>query len=166
MKDQKVQQGLRGHWYQLNNLRYLKLIKRIKKNEGFSFRPYKDQLGFLTIGYGHLILSNEKYLTEKKSPKAKLEKIFIQDFKNTFKDYKKHLKKNTYNKKDEELLIEMVFQIGLIGVMGFKKLLRNMRKKNKHLVCFEMMNSLWYNQTPKRVKELIKSFLKNEQRRK
>ena len=162
MRNQKAQQGLHGHLYQLNNLRYLKLIKRIKKNEGFSSTPYKDQLGFLTIGYGHLILSNETYLIEEKQTRPKLEKLFIQDFKNAVKDYKKYLKKNTSNKKEEELLIEMVFQIGIIGVLRFKNLLRNMRKKNKHLVCFEMMKSLWYNQTPKRVKELIKVFLKNE----
>ena len=143
-------------------MRYLKLIKRIKKNEGFSSTPYKDQLGFLTIGYGHLILSNEKYLIETKQNKAELEKLFIQDFNNAVKDYKKHLKKNTSNKKEEELLIEMVFQIGPIGVLKFKNLLSNMRKKNKHLVCFEMMNSLWYTQTPNRVKNLIKVFLYNE----
>ena len=162
MKNQRTQKDLLGRWYQLNNLRYLKLIKRIKKNEGFSSIPYKDQLGFLTIGYGHLILSNEKYLIETKQNKVELEKLFIQDFNNAVKDYKKHLKKNTSNKKEEELLIEMVFQIGIIGVLKFKNLLRNMRKKNKHLVCFEMMKSLWYNQTPKRVKELIKVFIKNE----
>ncbi len=166
MKNQTAQQGLLGRWYQLNNLRYLKLIKRIKKNEGFSSTPYKDQLGFVTIGYGHLILSNEKHLTEKKQTKTKLEKLFIQDFKKAVKDYKKHLKKNTSTKKEEELLIEMVFQIGISGVLKFKNLLGNMRKKNKHLVCFEMMNSLWYNQTPNRVKELIKIFIKDEQRRK
>ena len=147
-------------------MRYLKLIKRIKKNEGFSPAPYKDQLGFLTIGYGHLILSNEKHLIETKPNKVELEKLFIQDFKNAVKDYKKYLKKNTSNKKEEELLIEMVFQIGISGVLKFKNLLGNMRKKNKHLVCFEMMNSLWYNQTPNRVKELIKIFIKDEQRRK
>ena len=148
--------------YQLNNLCYLNLITRIKKNEGFSSTPYKDQLGFLTIGYGHLILPNEKHLTKTKLSKDKLEKIFIQDFKNTIKGYEKHLKKKTSNKKEEELLIEMAFQMGATGVLGFKRLLNNMRKKNKHLVCFEMMNSLWYNQTPKRVKKLIKIFLKNE----
>ena len=162
MKSQKTQQDHRGRLYQLNNLRYLKLIKRIKKNEGFSSAPYKDQLGFLTIGYGHLILPNEKYLAENKISKRKLERIFIQDFKSATKDYQKYLKKNTSNRKDEELLIEMVFQIGIKGVLRFKKLLSNMRKKNKHLVCFEMMNSLWYKQTPKRVKGLIKVFLKNE----
>ena len=143
-------------------MRYLNLIKRIKKNEGFSFTAYKDQLGYLTIGYGHLILSNENHLTKTKLSRHKLEKIFIQDFKNTIKDYEKHLKKKTSNKKDEELLIEMIFQIGVRGVLRFKKLLKNMKIKNKHLVCFEMMNSLWYKQTPKRVKRAIKIFLKNE----
>ena len=143
-------------------MRYLNLIKRIKKNEGFSSAPYKDQLGFLTIGYGHLILPNEKHLAENKISKRKLERIFIQDFKSATKDYQKYLKKNTSNRKDEELLIEMVFQIGIKGVLRFKKLLSNMRKKNEYLVCFEMMNSLWYKQTPKRVKALIKIFLKNE----
>ena len=162
MKGQKIQQALCGHLSQLNNVCHLSLIKRIKKNEGFSSTPYKDQLGFLTIGYGHLILPNEKHLIKTKLSKEKLEKIFIKDFKNTIKDYEKYLKKKAYNKKEEELLIEMVFQIGATGVLGFKRLLNNMRKKNKHLVCFEMMNSLWYNQTPNRVKQLIKIFLKNE----
>ena len=146
--------------YQLNNLSYSNLIKRIKKNEGYSSKPYKDQLGFLTIGYGHLVLLKEKYLAENKLSKHKLEKIFIQDFTKAVEDYEKYLKKQTSNKKEKELLIEMVFQIGIKGVLGFKKLLNNMKKKNKHLVCFEMMNSLWYNQTPKRVKALIKIFLK------
>ena len=160
MKGQKIQQALCGYLSQRNNVRHLSLIKRIKKNEGFSSTPYKDQLGFLTIGYGHLILPNEKHLIKNKLSKDKLEKIFIQDFQKTIKDYEKYLKKKASNKKDEELLIEMVFQIGAKGVLGFKRLLNNMRKKNKHLVCFEMMNSLWYNQTPNRVKQLIKIFLK------
>ena len=52
-----------GRLFQLKkNLGYHNLKKRIKLNEGFSSKPYKDQLGFLTIGYGHLILSNEEVL--------------------------------------------------------------------------------------------------------
>ena len=80
-------------------------------------------------------------------------------------DYKKFIKREIYSEKDEELLIEMVFQMGAKKVLKFKKLLSNMRKSNKHLVCFEMMNSLWYSQTPNRVKNLIKIFLNNERRK-
>ena len=141
---------------------YLKLKKRIKLNEGFSLKPYKDQLGFLTIGYGHLILDNEKSLLKKKIYKKELEKIFVQDFNRSLNNFNQHLKFFTSNKKEAELLIEMVFQLGTKGVFGFKNLLQNMNKGNKHLVCFEMMNSLWYKQTPKRVKILISFFLRNE----
>ena len=42
-------------------------------------------------------------------------------------------------------------------------LLKYIRKGNKYLVCFEMMDSLWYKQTPYRVKNLVRTFLKNEQ---
>ena len=141
---------------------YQKLINRIKKNEGFSIKPYRDQLGFQTIGYGHLVLLNEKHLIKNKQTKINLEKIFIKDFNSSLKDFNQFLKHYTSNKREEELLIEMVFQMGVHRVLKFKKLLDNMRKNNKHFVCFEMLCSLWYKQTPNRVKKLIKTFLKNE----
>jgi len=139
---------------------YQSLIKRIKKNEGFSRKPYKDQLGFFTIGFGHLVLSNEKHLLNKKINKKELEKIFINDFNKALNDFNNFLKPLSSNIKESELLIEMVFQIGIEGVLKFKKLLFNLNKGNKHLVCFEMMNSLWYKQTPHRVKNLITIFIK------
>ena len=139
---------------------YQNLKKRIKKNEGFSSKPYKDQLGFLTIGFGHQILSNEKHLLNKKTNKTELEKVFINDFNKALNDFNVFLKPLSSNTKESELLIEMVFQIGIEGVLKFKKLLLNLTKGNKYLVCFEMMNSLWYKQTPHRVKNLITIFIK------
>tara|TARA_X000000368_G_C23051870_1_gene721827 strand:- start:2562 stop:2993 length:432 start_codon:yes stop_codon:yes gene_type:complete len=143
-------------------LSYHNLKKRIKLNEGFSPKPYKDQLGYLTIGYGHLILPNEINLLEKKTDKKKLEKIFEDDFHIALNNFKNIIRPITSNRKEAELLIEMIFQLGISGVLSFKKLLQNIRSGNKHLVCFEMMDSLWYKQTPNRVKALISSFLKDE----
>ena len=162
MKNLKSQADQPGHLYQLRNLSYYNLKNRIKHNEGLSLKPYKDQLGFLTIGYGHLILPNEKNLLEKKVNKAELENIFQQDFNKALKNFNIFLKQFSSNKKEAELLIEMVFQIGTRGVLKFKNLLQNMSNGNVHLVCFEMMDSLWYKQTPMRVKNLINVFLKNE----
>ena len=141
---------------------YHNLKKRIKLNEGFSLKPYKDQLGFLTIGYGHLILSNEKFLLKKQIHKKELEQIFENDFKKALSDFNNTLKPFVSNKKEAELLIEMVFQLGIRACLKFKNLIKNMRKGNKYLVCLDMMDSLWYKQTPYRVKTLIKNFLKNE----
>ena len=143
-------------------MHYKELKKRIKKNEGFSLKPYKDQLGYLTIGYGHLILPNETYLLKNKTNKPQLNSIFDEDFERALGDYKRFIKQKHHNRKDKELLIEMTYQMGAKRVLKFKKLISNMQKNKKHLVCFEMMDSLWYTQTPNRVKNLIRAFLKNE----
>ena len=143
-------------------MHYRELKKRIKKNEGFSLKPYKDQLGYLTIGYGHLILPNETYLLKNKTNKPQLNSIFDQDFERALGDYNRFIKQKHHNRKDQELLIEMTYQMGAKRVLKFKKLISNMQKNKKHLVCFEMMDSLWYTQTPNRVKNLIRAFLKNE----
>ena len=141
---------------------YHNLKERIKSNEGFSSKPYKDQLGYLTIGYGHLILPNENILLKKQIHKKELEEIFEKDFKKALSDFNNTFKSFTLNEKESELLIEMIFQLGIKGCLKFKNLIKNIKKGNKHLVCFDMMDSLWYKQTPNRVKALIKTFLNNE----
>ena len=141
---------------------YHNLKERIKSNEGFSSKPYKDQLGYLTIGYGHLILPNENILLKKQINKKELEEIFEKDFKKALSNFNNTFKPSTLNEKESELLIEMIFQLGIKGCLKFKNLIKNIKKGNKHLVCFDMMDSLWYKQTPNRVKTLIKTFLNNE----
>jgi lysozyme len=143
-------------------LGYYNLKERIKSNEGFSSKPYKDQLGYLTIGYGHLILPNENILLKKQIHKKELEEIFEKDFKKALSSFNNTFKSFTLNEKESELLIEMIFQLGIKGCLKFKNLIKNIKKGNKHLVCFDMMDSLWYKQTPNRVKTLIKTFLNNE----
>tara|TARA_E500000081_G_scaffold107973_1_gene109750 strand:+ start:347 stop:778 length:432 start_codon:yes stop_codon:yes gene_type:complete len=143
-------------------LGYHNLKERIKSNEGFSSKPYKDQLGYLTIGYGHLILPNENILLKKQIHKKELEEIFEKDFNKALSKFNNTFKSFTLNEKESDLLIEMIFQLGIKGCLKFKNLIKNIRKKNKHLVCFDMMDSLWYKQTPNRVKTLIKTFLNNE----
>ena len=138
---------------------YKNLKKSIKKNEGYLSKPYKDQLGLLTIGYGHLILSDEKILIKKKINKKLLIKIFNNDFKIALGDFNKFFKQSIKRKKEADLLIEMIFQMGITNVLRFKKLLYNINKSNKFMVCFEMMNSLWYKQTPNRVKVAVVKFL-------
>jgi len=141
-------------------LTYKSLKKRIQKNESFSIKPYKDKLGNLTIGYGHLIKKNEVYLKNKNQTQQYLLDLFQKDFKKAVEAYNINFFKYNFNKKEEGLLIEMIFQLGIKNVLKFKKMIFNLKNKDKYLTAFEMMNSLWYRQTPKRVEILIKDYLK------
>ena len=140
-------------------MKHKSLKLRIKKNEGFSLKPYKDQLGNYTIGYGHLIKKNEKEFFKKKFNKKFFENLFEKDFLKALEDYKNKFKQRHSSEASEELIIEMIFQLGIKNVNKFKKMKKKLSNKQKYLVCLEMMDSLWYKQTPKRVENLIKNYL-------
>ena len=141
-------------------MNYLSLKLRIKKNEGFSSRSYKDQLGNYTIGYGHLIRKKEIVLFKKKIKVSFFQNLFENDFKTALDDYNKHFRKYSFSQNIKELIVEMIFQMSIQNVLSFKKTLRHIRKNNKFLAALEMMDSIWYKQTPLRVENLIKYFLK------
>ncbi len=139
---------------------FKKLKDRIKKNEGYSDKPYKDQLGFYTIGYGHLIKEKENNYYIKKYNKDHFKKLFEADFKKAQDQYQKNFFKKYHTISEKELLIEMLFQLGENGVSKFKKMLYFLNKKEKFMASLEMLDSLWYLQTPERVKNLIKNYTK------
>ncbi len=139
---------------------FKKLKIRIKINEGYSNKPYRDQLGFYTIGYGHLIKSSEINYFNKKFKKKHFEELFESDFNNSLEQYKYMFYNKKHSRKEKELLIEMLFQLGPKGVSKFIKMLNYLDKKEKYMACLEMMDSLWYRQTPNRVNDLIKNFIK------
>ena len=141
-------------------MNFKNLKSRIKKNEGYSNKPYKDQLGFYTIGYGHLIKKKEDTYFYKTFSKKYFENIFELDFKKSVEDYYKKFNKKKHKQNEKELLIEMIYQLGIKNVVKFKRLHLNLEKKQKYMVCLEMIDSLWYKQTPKRVENLIKNFIK------
>ena len=140
--------------------KYLALRKKIKKNEGFRDVAYLDSLGFATIGYGHLIKPNEKNLLLKKISKKYLIEIFIKDFEKSLENYTKFYKKNKYNQNTKEMLIEMIFQLGIDKQRKFIKMNSHLEKKQLFMAALEMKNSLWHKQTPKRVDGLINFLLR------
>lgn len=135
--------------------KFLKLKKRIKTNEGFRNFSYNDILGFKTIGYGHLIKNNEKKLLKGIFPKKKLELIFEEDFNSSFKSYTKVYQKEKHPKNVQEVLIEMIFQLGIKKQIKFKRMNKYIKNKKYYMAALEMKKSLWYKQTAKRVDILI-----------
>ena len=153
--------------YLVNKLKnYFLLKKRIKKNEGFKNEPYFDSLGYKTIGYGHLIKKKEKQLFKNSISKKILSNIFELDFKKALISYKKNYIFKQYPKHIEEVLIEMIFQLGIKKQKKFVKMQKHIDNKNLFMAALEMKQSLWYKQTPKRVDGLIKILLKKEYEKK
>ena len=135
------------------------LKKRIKKNEGFSKSVYLDKLGNPTIGYGHLIKNNEKFLLNKKYSTTKLEILFEKDFAEAVHSFKQHYNSKRMNKRAQEIVIEMIFQLGIKNMLKFKKFNFFLKKNFFYLATLEMLDSKWYLQTPKRVERHIKILL-------
>ena len=146
--------------------KFLSLKKKIKKNEGFRNKPYLDSLGHPTIGYGHLITNKEKKTLKGKFSKKFLLKLFDKDFKKALRDYKKNFNHKKHSKNTKEVLVEMIFQLGIKKQQKFLKLNNHLKKNNMFLAALEMKNSLWYKQTPKRVDGLVKLLLKKEYEKK
>ena len=139
--------------------RFTKLKTRIKKNEGYRNQIYFDQLGKPTIGFGHLIKKKEKFLHKKKYSKKYLNSIFENDFNLALNDFNKNYKAKNLSKNLQEVLIEMIFQLGIKNCLKFKKFNKLLKKKLLHVAALEMLASRWHVQTPERVEKLVNLLL-------
>ena len=160
MKKKKTASLQLGSCPQHSLKKHLALKNKIKKNEGFRDIAYLDSLGYATIGYGHLIKPKEKNLLYRKTSKKKLLEIFIKDFDKALNDYEKFYKKNEHNQSTKEVLVEMIFQLGIDKQRRFVKMNGYLQEKQLFMASLEMKDSLWHKQTPKRVDGLIASLLR------
>jgi|TARA_B100001964_G_scaffold116225_1_gene129523 GH24 family phage-related lysozyme (muramidase) len=139
--------------------RFFQLKVKIKKNEGYRNQIYYDQLGKPTIGFGHLIKKKEKFLHQKKYSKKYLSAVFENDFNLVLNDFNKNYNVKNLPKNLQEVLLEIIFQLGIKNCLKFKRFNKFFKKKYLHMAALEMLDSHWYTQTPKRVEKLISSLL-------
>ena len=135
---------------------YEQLKERIKEHEGFVPRIYKDSLGFATIGYGHLVKEGEQWEEGKEYSKEQLEHVFKTDFNNAVGQATGLMDGMNLDDKAREVIIEMVFQLGVGGVGKFKKMWEALRNKDYGEASFQMMDSRLAKQTPNRAESLSK----------
>ena len=133
---------------------YEELKTQIKEHEGFVPRVYKDSLGKRTIGYGHLCVEPEQWDDEKEYTKEELELVFNKDFDEALKNAESLIGDRPVNFIAKQVLIEMVFQLGIGGVGKFKKMWSALDNEDYGEASFQMMDSLWAKQTPKRAEKL------------
>jgi len=126
----------------------VRLIESIKKHEGFRKYVYKDTEGFDTIGYGFAI--KDLQVDEDIASiilERKLARISTRIYETLwwFREIPRQA---------QEIVIEMVYQLGLIRFKKFKKTIEFIKNKNWQCASKEMLDSKWARQTPNRAKEL------------
>ena len=137
-----------------------KLKNEIKKEEGYRNVVYQDTLGFATIGYGHLVKKNEKFIKDKKYDRKVLEKIFNYDVTIAIQDAKK-LCEGIENEEVIEIIAHMCFQLGRPKTAKFVKMFEAIRNKDYIEAGLQMEDSLWAKKhTPARASRLAEQMKK------
>lgn len=125
-------------------------VERVKIHEGFRSKAYYDTTGHLTIGYGWNIHDGIS--------KEAAEAILIMQLRECMAKVTDLLRRNgiTVSTVRKEVLAEMCFNLGLHGLMGFRKMWEALREGNYDKAADEMLDSKWYKQVGTRALTLSK----------
>jgi len=142
------------------------LIERIARHEGFSSYVYLDSQGYLSLGYGTTVGrvgfmpgdSPRALVFHKQGvglTRAQAQRL-LED---RIKQIRHELEKKIIRLGDLSLvrrgvLLEMAYQLGVAGVLKFKRMWAALAKQDYETAAIEMLDSRWAQQTPERAKEL------------
>ncbi|HFD3885906.1 glycoside hydrolase family protein [Serratia nevei] len=111
--------------------------------------PYKDSLGYWTIGFGHLVLKGEDFST------GQADALLDKDIAIARAGVLQLGVTLPADSRWNDFLVMMVFQLGLTKTRGFKKFLAALNNGNYARAIIEVKDSAWYRQTPARVDSMI-----------
>ena len=136
-----------------------RLMESVKKHEGYRNKVYLDTLGKRTVGVGHLCV--ESFWEDDKEYEEKfLMEILQKDLQEAIRGARSLMEDHgcvDIDEQAEEILIEMVFQLGMTGVSKFKKMWKALAELNYVGASYEMLDSRWAKQTPNRAKAMAKT---------
>ena len=133
-----------------------RLLKSVKKHEGYRNNVYLDTLGKRTVGVGHLCVE-DFWEDDKEYEESFLMEILQKDLQEAIRGAKELMEEHgcaDIDERAEEILIEMVFQLGMTGVSKFRNMWKCLSELNYLGASFEMLDSRWAKQTPNRAKDM------------
>ena len=136
-----------------------KLIESLTKHEGLRTLPYEDSVGVLTIGVGHNL--EDRPLTHK-AVQTILEDDIAEAVHelNRIKGYLDFEK--TLSDARENVLIEMVFNLGSPRLSKFVKFWAAVKDSDYETASIEMLDSKWARQVGQRAKTLAEQMRTGE----
>ena len=133
-----------------------RLLESVKKHEGYRNKVYLDTLGKRTVGVGHLCVE-DFWEDEKEYEESFLMEILQKDLQEAIRSAKELMDEHgcaDIDERAEEIIIEMVFQLGRTGVKKFRNMWKALSEQNYIGASFEMLDSKWAKQTPNRAKDM------------
>ena len=133
-----------------------RLLESVKKHEGYRNKVYLDTLGKRTVGVGHLCVE-EFWEDDKEYEEKFLMDILEADLQNAIKGAKDLMAQHGCMDIDEiaeEIIIEMIFQLGKTGVSKFKNMWKALSGLDYSTAASEMLDSRWAKQTPNRAQAM------------
>lgn len=125
--------------------------KQLKSDEGEVLHAYQDHLGYWTIGIGRLIDKRRGGGITKEEAAYLLENDIttrLAQLENKLPWF------NKLNEARQGALLNMSFQLGVPGLMNFKRTLALIEAGDYDAAADQMMLSLWARQTPNRAKRI------------
>jgi lysozyme len=123
----------------------LNIIDQLKKHEGFRGMPYKCTEGKLTVGYG----------TSLPLSKAEGEILLRMRLDAFYKElYTKLPWVEGLSQTRQNVLINMTYNLGIYGLLKFKKMLSALKKEEYGKAADEMLLSRWSSQVGHRAVSL------------
>jgi lysozyme len=124
-----------------------KAAQQLYRDEGWRPYAYRDHLGFLTLGYGFLI-------DERKGGRIPQP---VADFwlRWEIEDRRRQLRDRLpwFENQPEQVqvaLINMAYQLGVPGLMNFRRMLAALSRGDRVAAAEEALDSQWARQTPQR----------------
>ena len=133
-----------------------RLKDSVKQHEGYRNKVYLDTLGKRTVGVGHLCVE-DFWEDDKEYDEKFLLEILEKDLQEAIRGARSLMEEHDcadIDEQAEELLIEMVFQLGKNGVSKFRNMWKALAEKNYIGASYEMLDSRWAKQTPNRAKDM------------
>jgi lysozyme len=135
------------------------LREQLKRDEGVVNHAYQDSLGFTTIGCGRLIDANRGGgLSD-----SEVDYLLDNDITDKTAQVLAALPwAKELNEPRLAVLINMAFQLGIRGLLGFPSMLGAVRMGDYGSAAIHMVDSLWAKQTPTRAHRLAEQMESGE----
>ena len=137
-----------------------RLYKQLKEDEGEVCQVYRDHLGYLTFGIGHLCKATDPendFEVGTEVSEERVNECFLKDVEKVIEDCT-ILYDEFFTLPDEAQLIiaNMMFNLGRPRLSKFIRMKENVINHNWKGAESEMRNSKWFSQVPNRAERLCK----------